>query len=270
MEIQWSLVLFTALSGAGAWLIAFAGIDTFRGLAKKTVFPAVVVGIALIIIGGIASATHLSHVDRIMAVLTHPAPGIFMEALLLGIDVVVAAVFLVLHKRGASEGAQKALGVVAIAMAVIFSYSCGSSYMMASQLAWNTVALPLGYLGTAAATGAALWYLMCAVRKEDAAALSFAAVETIVAAVVALVCALAYGLISGTAMGDSSILFWVGVAVCGCIVPAICGFVGIKKSDGALSLAVVAVAGSMIGSVAYRVLMWTASVALMSLFGVGI
>ena len=69
MEIQWSLVLFTALSGAGAWLVACAGLDAFKGLAKKTVVPAVVTGIVLIIVGGIASATHLSHVDRIMAVL---------------------------------------------------------------------------------------------------------------------------------------------------------------------------------------------------------
>ena len=71
MEIQWSLVLFTALSGAGAWLVACAGLDAFKGLAKKTVVPAVVTGIVLIIVGGIASATHLSHVDRIMAVLAH-------------------------------------------------------------------------------------------------------------------------------------------------------------------------------------------------------
>ena len=84
MEIQWSLVLFTALSGAGAWLVACAGLDAFKGLAKKTVVPAVVTGIVLIIVGGIASATHLSHVDRIMAVLAHPAPGIFLEAVLLG------------------------------------------------------------------------------------------------------------------------------------------------------------------------------------------
>ena len=96
MEIQWSLVLFTALSGAGAWLVACAGLDAFKGLAKKTVVPAVVTGIVLIIVGGIASATHLSHVDRIMAVLAHPAPGIFLEAVLLGIDVVVAVAFLVL------------------------------------------------------------------------------------------------------------------------------------------------------------------------------
>lgn len=270
MEIQWSLVLFTALSGAGAWLVACAGLDAFRGLARKTVAPAIVCGIALIIVGGIASATHLSHVDRIMAVLAHPAPGIFLEALLLGIDVVVAAVLFVLYKREASAGALKALGVVAVAMAAIFSFSCGSSYMMSSQLAWNTVALPLGYLGTAMASGTALWYVLCAVRGEEASALSFAAIETLVGSVAALVTALAYGAVSGVMAGDASVLFWVGVVVCGGVAPLACSAAGLKKTEGALPLAIVAAAGALIGSVAYRVLMWTASVALMSLFGVGI
>ena len=255
MEIQWSLVLFTALSGAGAWLVACAGLDAFRGLARKTVVPAVICGIALIIVGGIASATHLSHVDRIMAVLAHPAPGIFLEALL---------------KREASAGALKVLGVVAVAMAAIFSYSCGSSYMMSSQLAWNTVALPLGYLGGAMASGTALWYVLCAVRREEAQALSFAALETLVGSVAALVTALIYGAASGVMGGDASVLFWLGVVICGGVAPLACAVTGLKKTEGALPLAVVAAAGALIGSVAYRVLMWTASVALMSLFGVGI
>lgn len=267
MEIQWSLVLFTALSGAGAWLVACAALDIFRGLTKKSVFPAIVAGIVLIIVGGIASATHLSHVDRIMAVLAHPAPGIFLEALLLGIDVVVAAVLLVLHRREASPTAQRALAAVAIAMAAIFSYSCGSSYMMTSQLAWNTVALPLGYLGTAMASGAAAWYVLCAVRKEEAPALGFAAVETVVGAAAACLLTLAYGMVSGALDGGSSVLFWVGVLVCGGLVPLVCGVVGMKKTSCALQLAIVACVGAFIGSVAYRVLMWTASIALMSLFG---
>ena len=270
MEIQWSLVLFTALSGGGVCLVVGAEVDSFRGLAKKAAFPAIVAGIALIVAGGIASATHLSHVDRIIAVLAHPAPGIFLEALLLGIDVLVALVLLLLIKRNASAGAQKALGAVAVAMAAVFSFSCGSSYMMASQLAWNTVALPLGYLGGAMASGAALWYLLCAICKEGSDALSFAAVETVVGAVVALVTVLAFGFVAGVIGGQSAVLFWVGVVVCGALVPLACGFAGMKRTSGALSLSLVAVIGAFIGSIAFRVLMWTASVAVMSLFGVSI
>ena len=77
-------------------------------------------------------------------------------------------------------------------------------------------------------------------------------------------------LLAGIVGGDSAILFWGGVVVCGGVVPAACGVAGMKKTEGALSLAIVAVVGAFIGAVAYRVLMWTASIALMSLFGVSI
>ncbi len=43
-----------------------------------------------------------------------------------------------------------------------------------------------------------------------------------------------------------------------------------KKLRTLVALAIVAVVGAFIGAVAYRVLMWTASIALMSLFGVSI
>lgn len=89
MEIQWSLVLFTALSGAGAWLVACAGLDAFKGLAKKTVVPAVVTGIVLIIVGGIASATHLSHVVASWPCWRTRLRAFSWEAVLLGIDVVL-------------------------------------------------------------------------------------------------------------------------------------------------------------------------------------
>ena len=39
--------------------------------------------------------------------------------------------------------------------------------MMTSRPVWNTVALPLAYLGTALATGAALYLVLCAALKVD-------------------------------------------------------------------------------------------------------
>ena len=92
MTIQWSLVLFTVLSGCGAGLFACTALDEFRGgAASKVRLPACAVAVALLVVGGIASATHLSHVDRMMAVLAHPTAGIFLEALLLGLLAVVTA-----------------------------------------------------------------------------------------------------------------------------------------------------------------------------------
>lgn len=162
MTIQWSLVLFTVLSGCGAGLFACTALDEFRGgAASKVRLPACAVAVALLVVGGIASATHLSHVDRMMAVLAHPTAGIFLEALLLGLLAVCIAVYALLVKREASSGARKALAATGIVLAVAFAFACGVSYMMTSRPVWNTVALPSAYLGTALATGAALYLVMC-------------------------------------------------------------------------------------------------------------
>ena len=114
MEIQWSLVLFTVLSGAGAWLFASAAIDEFKGTTKKTAFPAAILAVVLLAVGGICSVTHLSHPERMLAALGHPTAGIFLEALLLGILAVVAIVYAILVKREASAGARKIFAVLGI------------------------------------------------------------------------------------------------------------------------------------------------------------
>ena len=52
MEIQWSLVLFTVVSGAGAWMFASSIIES---LAKKDVLPnklETIVAIVLLAVGG--------------------------------------------------------------------------------------------------------------------------------------------------------------------------------------------------------------------------
>ena len=72
MTIQWSLVLFTALTGIGGWTFVCVTADEFLGRAKAAAFPAAVVAFALSAVGGLASVTHLSHPDRIMGALGHP------------------------------------------------------------------------------------------------------------------------------------------------------------------------------------------------------
>ena len=68
-----------------------------------------VLALVLAVVGGIASVTHLSHPDRIMAVLSHPTAGIFLEALLIGLFIAAVAVYVILLKRDASAGAAKRL-----------------------------------------------------------------------------------------------------------------------------------------------------------------
>ncbi len=272
MEIQWSLVLFTAISGAGAWMFAFIGLNEFFQKAKNTkgILVGCVIAAVLLAVGGVASATHLSHIEHVLWVLQHPAPGIFVEALLIGIDAILAIIYFLLVKREASQTARRVIAVLAIAMGPIFTYSCGSSYMMASQLAWNTFTLPLGYLGTAIPSGAAAWLLLNCYCKENPEALRIASLELAIAGAASLVLGAAYGLVSGAAAGGNVALLWLGVVACGSLVPLVCGAVASRKAESAFTLGIVGLVGGFIGSVSYRVLMWTASVALMSLFGVTI
>ena len=51
MTIQWSLVLFTVLSGCGAGLFACTALDEFRGgAASKVRLPACAVAVALLVV----------------------------------------------------------------------------------------------------------------------------------------------------------------------------------------------------------------------------
>lgn len=268
MTIQWSLVLFTVLSGCGAWLFACTALDEFRGgAAAKARIPACAASVALLVVGGVASATHLSHVDRIMAVLAHPTAGIFLEALLLGLLAVCIVVYAVLVKREASATARKALAAVGIALAATFAFACGVSYMMSSRPVWNTVALPSAYLGTAMASGTALYLVLCAALKVDDADVKRASCYAAIGGTASLVLVLAYGVAGGVAFGEQAALFWAAVVLCGSVAPAACGFMAARKPGGALALGAVALAGALVGSVALRAAMWLVGTAVANYFG---
>lgn len=269
MDIQWSLVLFTAIASCGAWVSVGVAVDEVRGGTKNTNFPASIVALVLAVVGGIASVTHLSHPDRIMAVLGHPTPGIFLEALLIGLFILCVAVYLVLLKRQAGAGARKAVAVLAAVIGVVFSFASGYSYMMEARATWNTIALPLGYMGFGASSGLALYLLLAAVKKESDAAVKLAGAETVVGGVLALVCGLAFGFISGAATGDAAAVFWVAV-VCGGVVPVVCGWLGRGKPASALTLAGIAFAGGIVGSIAFRAVMWMVGTALANYFGIAL
>lgn len=269
MEIQWSLVLFTVISGAGAWLFACVGVDEFRQTTKKVAFPASIIAVLLLAAGGISSVTHLSHPERMLSALNHPTSGIFVEALLVGLCAVVAIIYAILLKRNAPVIARRIFAVLGILLAFIFTYACGSSYMMSSQLSWNTYALPLSYMGTAVPVGTSLYLLLCAARKESSEAISLAGILTAVAGVLSLGLGLAYGILGSIALGDYANIYWLGVFVCGGLVPIALGIFAKVKPDSKsiLLIALVIVVCAFIGACSLRCLMWLGSDPLMSLFG---
>ena len=147
MEIQWVARFVHGAGGSRCVAVLLRGRRCLRPAHQQAAFPASLLAVVLLALGGLCSVTHLSHPDRMLGALAHPAPGIFLEALLLGLLAVVAIVFAVLVKRQAGAGVRKALALVGMVLALAFTFSCGSSYLMASQAAWNTPTLPLAYLG---------------------------------------------------------------------------------------------------------------------------
>ena len=188
MSIQWSLVLFTWLTGAGGCLFAFIGLNELTRWSKKNAFAASLTALVLTIVGGLASVTHLAHPGRMLNALSHPTSGIFVEAVLVAILCACIVVYLICLRRQA-QAAAKAFGILGAIAGLLLSFMAGHSDIMAAQTAWATMMLPLGYLATALATGAGLWWALLAPDKENGA--QAASICAIVCAAVALACVLA-------------------------------------------------------------------------------
>ncbi len=269
MEIQWPLVLFTSISAAGGWTFAFACLNHYTKRAKSDmcIYLACIVGAALLAIGGIASVTHLTHVDHVLWVFQHPAEGIFMEVLLLSIDAILMVLYFLLVRRRVKGPARPIVATLGILMGPIFSYMCGSSYMMESQLVWKTYFLPLGYMGTAVPSGAAIWMLINFLFKEKEPAIKLCALEMLCASVVSICLGFAYAKVSGNLTGDLALLYWVLIFGLAGLVPLAGGLLVRRFPKLCLYTSIACIACTLVGSTCYRILMWLGNTPLMSLFG---
>ena len=259
MEIQWSLVLFTALTGMGGCMFACVAADEFLGRAKAAAFPAAVAALAIAVVGGLASVTHLSHPDRIMGALSHPTSGIFTEALLVGCLCVCVAVYLVLVKREAGAGARKAVAVIGAVFGLLLSFMAGESYLMEARPNWCSQLLPLGYLLTAVPEGIAAYLVVVAAKAKGADVAPYGR-ALLVGGMLAAVGAAAYVLWAGPADGVQWALLGAGV------VPAACGALLGKKPESLMAMAGGSLACAFVGAVSYRCIMWLITVPIANLF----
>ena len=78
---------------------------------------------------------------------------------------------------------------------------------------------------------------------------------------------LAFGFASGAATGDAAAIFWVAL-VCGGLAPLVCGWLARSKPASAVTMATVAFAGGIIGSIAFRAVMWMVGTAVANYFGI--
>lgn len=267
MDIQWSLVLFTALTGLGGMLFLLICLNTLLGKTDKGEFEGAIVSVVLLAVGGLASVTHLSHPDRMLNALQHPTSGIFTEAVLVGVLAVCAVIFILMIKRDIRGGALKAISVVGIILGILMAFMAGQSYLMAAIPAWNTELLPLGYLGTAAAEGAAAYLLLIGCKKADEAALKFYSVILLVAGCLALITSALYAAVCGAFADPLAAALAACSLVCGGVAPALFGYVGMKKPLSVKTLAAIALVCAFAGAISYRCLMWAVGVNLYGFFG---
>lgn len=261
MDIQWSLVLFTALTGAGGWMLACLAAAECANRVEKSRFAVGITGLALTIVGGCASVTHLSHPGRMLEALNHPTSGIFIEAVLTGLVVAFAAIYLILLKKSTNATATKAFAVLAAVAGVALSFMAGSSYMMASIPSWNTILLPLGYLGSAMAAGATGFLVILSLQKEDPSEMRGFSSIALAANVIGLVTTIAYLLIK---VPTANILWHISIFVLFAAAAA-ASFLAYKKPGEAPVTSVISFCCAAVGCVAFRCSMW-ATLALINNF----
>ncbi|HIY82311.1 dimethyl sulfoxide reductase anchor subunit family protein [Rubneribacter sp.] len=257
MAIQWSLVLFTVLTGLGGWMLAAVAASEFTGKASRARFAGALVALVCAAVGGIASVAHLSHPERMMEALNHPTSGIFVEAVLVGLMGACVIVYLVLLARDASASARKAFAVLGAVFGVALSFMAGYSYIMAARPVWDTVLLPLGYLGTAAPSGIAAYLALACGMKAEPSRRAMTALG--VAGIAGFVLGGAYLVFAG-AFSAATLPAVVCLAGSG-IAPIVCGFAAARaREEASGALAATALVCAVAGSVAYRCAMWMISV----------
>lgn len=265
MEIQWSLVLFTALTGAAGWMFACVAVDEFLCRAKTSALPASIGAFILAVVGGLASVTHLSHPENILGALSHPTSGIFVEAVLVGCFCLFVALYALLIKRKASAGACKAIAVIAAVLGIALSFMAGESYLMEARTNWNTQLLPLGYMLTAAPVGVAAYLAVVATRQKDADLKPYV-MALIASGALAAVGAVLYVFAAG-ALGEAALLL-VGCVVCAGVVPIVCGVMLQTQADKLLALSALSAVAALAGAVMYRCIMWMITVPIVDIFGI--
>lgn len=259
MEIQWPLVIFSLLAGCGGATIAFIGVSEILGVGKKARIPAAITAIALLIVGGCASVLHLGQPANIMAAASNifSFSGISLELIALGVNVIVALVYLLLA-RGGSEAAAKVVAIIGIATGLILTFFVGNGYVMESQPSWNNVALPLAYLGSGLACGATLFAALVGKDEEGQTKMRNLVLGSIA---IALVTFVAYA-VTTSLTENTVVLFWVGVVVVGCVGSGACVWFS-QKHPLALWAAFVC---TIVGGVCLRATMWLLGTGFLSFF----
>ncbi len=270
MPVQWSLVFFTLFSGLGASVFAFVALAEWFDKAKAIRMPGAITAVVAMAVGGVASVTHIGHLDRVFNVLGHLTSPITQEMILMGLTGLVIVTYIIMLRRNASVQAKRTVALTGFVLAVVVAFAVGRSYVLPSRPAWNTWLLPLFYLASAAVLGLYVVTMWIAIRKEQSYSRMANRVALIALIVQALLLAayvvyLAYAPFqnplrspSRLLTGDLALVFWGAVVVVGLLIPfGLTGWVSNKASTvSPMLIAIVGTVCVLLGGIAFRAQMY--------------
>lgn len=277
MDIQWPLLIFSVLLGVTSGSFVFLAVGELTGKFKDVRFVGALIALVCLAVGGCVSVLHMGHPERATHLLGNLGSGLSKELFVVAIMGIVAFAYLILSKKD-YPGASKILGVVGGIIGLVLPFVAGASYLIAARPAWDSVTLPLMYLGSGLAMGMLLMAALVLLRGKAADEGGFALKLALAGVIIMVVTSLAYVAwialapyqapsrsIERLLSGDLAVMFWAGVVLVGLVVPtALTALACVKAGkDGALSapgsLATylfVALACSAVGAVVLRVIMY--------------
>lgn len=283
MAIQWPLLAFSVLLGITSGCFVFLAIGELTGRFKQVRFLGVLIAFICLALGGIASVFHLGHPERATHLLGNMASGLTKEIIVVAIMGILSIIYLVLSRKN-YPGATKVVGVLAGLAGLALPFIAGASFMMAARPAWDSLTVPLMYLGGGLGMGtllmAALVYLKGDAKNDGAFGLKIALVGLAVLVVtsVAWIAWVAMApfqdpsrSIGRLVSGDLAIMFWLGVVIVGLVLAAVLSILAQAKGAHAIadgsgdlsaqakrtaSLLFAAFACALIGAVVIRCIMF--------------
>ncbi|BAK45719.1 DmsC/YnfH family molybdoenzyme membrane anchor subunit [Eggerthella sp. YY7918] len=281
MEVQWPLLIFSVLLGVTSGSFVFLGVGELKGKFKDVRFIGALIALICLAVGGCVSVLHMGHPERATHLLGNLGSGLSKELFIVAIMGIVALVYVILSRKD-YPGVTKVFGVLGGIIGIVLPIVAGASYLVAARPAWDSVALPLMFLGGGLAMGMLLMCGLVLLKGNAAEEGGFALKLALAGVIIMVVTSLAYVVwiaiapyqeasrsIERLISGDLAVAFWVGVVLVGLVAPVVLtvlacvkatkgeGNTGVANPKSLATWMFVALACSAVGAVVLRVIMYS-------------
>ena len=272
MNISWSLIFYTLFVGLGAGTFTYVAILDWQGKGEKVRIAGSLTALLAMAIGGLSSALHLGHVERVANVLANPASRISQELILVISTGILIVLYLIMLVAKSPSGIRKVVGGLGLISSVALAFMTGLIYVLPARPAWNTILWPLMYIASAGVLGMFTMYVLAVYRKSDTAEIIGVNNGALIVLGVQILLIIGYLIFLAATkfpdpsrspvrlmFGDLALLFWGGLVVIGLAIPAALTLWLRSSKDDALRAPTVAVVGfvcSLAGAIALRVILY--------------